>query len=92
MGACYALSTLLAVVGQVADGWHWVGYASFMNAYEPQTMVARPAEAWSILAFRDGAIAGLGLGGKQLVLLGLGLLCYIMGAVIFSRREIPAPL
>jgi len=92
MGAWYALSTLLAVVGQVADGWQWVGYASFMNAYEPQSMVARPHEAWSLLAYRDETAVGLGLGGKQLVLLGLGLLSYLTGAVIFSRREIPAPL
>ncbi len=33
---------------------------------------------------RDAAVAGLGLGGKQLVLLGLGLLCYMMSAVIAS--------
>lgn len=92
MGAWYVLSTVLAVVGHVADGWHWVSYTSFMSAYKPQTMVARPAEAWSLLAYRDGAVIGLGLGGQPLVLLGLGLLCYVAGAVIFSRREIPAPL
>lgn len=92
MGAWYVGSTILKVVGRMSDGWRWVGHASFMSAFEPQAMAARPAEAWSMLAYRDGAVVGLGLGGQQLVLLGLGLISYAAGAVIFSRRQLPAPL
>ena len=92
VGAWYVLSTLLTVAGRVTDGWQWVRNLSFLRAYNPQTMVARPAEAWSILAYEDGAVVGLGLGGMQLVLLALSLLFYLTGAVIFSRREIPPPL
>jgi hypothetical protein len=83
---------VLTVAGQAAEGLHWLSYLSFMSASKTQSMVARPAEAWSLFAYQDGAIVGLGLGGMQLVLLGLGLLCYAVGAIIFSRREIPAPL
>jgi len=92
VGAWYALSMLFAVVGRIADGWQWLRYASFMSAYEPQAMVARPTEVWSVLVYRDGVIAGVGLGGLQLVLIGLGIACYVAGAIIFNRREIPAPL
>ncbi len=92
MGAWYALCTLLTVVGPFADRWQWISYISFMSAYKPLSMVARPDEAWSLLAHQDGTIAGVGLGGLQLVLLGVGILCYVAGAIIFSRREIPAPL
>jgi ABC-2 type transport system permease protein len=92
VGAWYALSMLFAVVGRIADGWQWLRYASFMSAYEPQAMVARPAEVWSVLVYRDGVVAGVGLGGLQLVLIGLGIACYVGGAIIFNRREIPAPL
>lgn len=92
VGAWYAASTLLEVVGQVADGWQWLRYATFKSAYEPQTMVARTSEAWSLLAHQDGTIAGVGSGGLQLVLFGLGIVGYAAGAVIFSRREIPAPI
>jgi hypothetical protein len=60
-------------------------------AYEPQVMVARPDGAWSFVEYQDELI-GLGSGGRQLVLLGLGLVSYLAGAVVFSRREIPAPL
>jgi ABC-2 type transport system permease protein len=92
VGAWYAVSLLLEVIGQIADGWQWAGYASFTSAYEPQAMVARPDEAWSLFEYQDGAVAGIGFGGRQLVLLGLGLFSYLAGAVVFSRREIPAPL
>jgi ABC-2 type transport system permease protein len=92
IAAWYVLSTVLAVVSQFADQWKWLGYASILTAYKPQSMVARPEEAWSLLTYRNSAFAGLGMGGYMLVLFGLGLTCYAAGAVILSRREIPAPI
>lgn len=92
IGTLYVVSGILAVVGNVEERWSWVNYATFMSAYKPQTMVATPGDAWSLLAYRDGSIAGLGLGAFPLVLLGMGVSFYVAGAVIFSRREIPAPL
>ena len=82
---------ILAVVGNIEERWNWVNYLTFMSAYKPQTMVAHPGDAWSILAYRDGSVA-VGLGAFPIVLIGLGVFFYVVGAVIFSRREIPAPL
>jgi len=65
---------------------------TFMSAYKPQMLVAMPDEAWSLLAYHDGNVVGLGLGGHQAVLFSLGLLSYAAGGIVFSRREIPAPL
>jgi hypothetical protein len=42
--------------------------------------VGEPAEAWQLLVSYDA------------VLLGLGLAAYVAGAVIFARRDLPAPL
>jgi hypothetical protein len=92
MAGWYVFSTVLAVVSQIAPGWKWLGNASFLTAYNPQSMVAKSDAAWSLLAYRDGAIAGLGLGGQVVVLFGLGIASYVAGAVVFNRREIPAPL
>jgi ABC-2 type transport system permease protein len=92
MGACYVLSAVLDVASRVSDSWQWISYASFFSAYKPQTLVAQSDAAWSLWEYQQGAVAGLGLAGYQFVLLGLGLLCYVAGAFIFSRREIPAPL
>jgi ABC-2 type transport system permease protein len=88
----YVFSTVLAVVGQISDRLEWLSNASFLSAYEPQSMVARPDEAWSLLAYQNGEVSGVGLGGHVVVLFVLGMACYVAGAVIFSRREIPAPL
>jgi len=92
MTGWYVLATICEIVGRIADGWQWLQYASFLRAYVPEAMVARPDEAWSVLAYRDGSLVGLGLGGGSLLLLALGLLCYLAGAIIFSRRELPAPI
>jgi hypothetical protein len=92
MSSWYVFSTVLAVIGQVADRLKWLSNASFLSAYKPQSMVALPDEAWSLLARQNGAVTGLGLGGQVVVLFALGIACYVAGAIIFSRREIPAPL
>jgi hypothetical protein len=42
--------------------------------------VGGDAEAWALLARYDA------------ILLGVGLAAYVAGAVIFSRRDLPAPL
>ena len=92
VAAVYIISAILAIVGNIESRWSWVYYLTFMSAYKPQTMVAHADEAWSLFAYRDGAVAGLGLGALPIVLIGLGLIFYVAGAVIFNRREIPAPL
>jgi ABC-2 type transport system permease protein len=92
MAGWYVLSTVLTVVSQIADHWQFLSYASFLSAYKPQSMVARPDEVWSLLAHRKGAVIGLGLGGQVVVLFALGIACYVAGALTFNRREIPAPL
>jgi ABC-2 type transport system permease protein len=92
MAGWYVFSTVLTVVSQIAAGWKWLGNLSFVTAYNPQSMVARPNEVWLLLAHQNSSIAGLGLGGQVVVLFAIGIACYVAGAVVFSRREIPAPL
>jgi ABC-2 type transport system permease protein len=92
MTGWYACSTVLTVVSQIADRWKLLANTSFLSAYKPQTMVANPQEAWSLLAYRNEAVSGLGTGGQVVVLFALGIACYVAGAVVFNRREIPAPL
>jgi ABC-2 type transport system permease protein len=88
----YVVSVLMNLAGNASDQWHWLTYLSFMSAAKSQSMVARPEEAWSLLAHHDGAITGIGLGGLQLVFLAIGGVCYFGGAIVFNRREIPAPV
>jgi ABC-2 type transport system permease protein len=76
----YVTSILAKLVGRLSGPLGWVGYLSVLNAYEPQQLVGGGAEAWRLLGWYDGT------------LLGIGLIAYAVGAVIFSRRDLPAPL
>lgn len=76
----YVFSILAKLVGRLSGTFGWVGYLSVLNAYEPQRLVSGTPESWALLARYDG------------VLLGVGLVAYAVGAVIFARRDLPAPL
>jgi len=76
----YVFSILAKLVGRLSTSLGWVGYLSILNAYEPQRLVGDPSTSWPLLATYDG------------VLLGLGIAAYAIGAVIFCRRDLPAPL
>jgi ABC-2 type transport system permease protein len=92
MGTLYVVSAVLAIASRISDRWQWLKYGSVLSAYNPQTSVAQPEAAWSLLAHRDGHVTSLGLGGCQLLLIAIGLAAYATGAIIFARREIPAPI
>ncbi len=76
----YVVSLLAKLVGRLSDACGWLGWLSMFGAYEPQRLVGGTAESWAILARYDGVLLGLGLAG------------YVIGAVIFARRDLPAPL
>ena len=58
----------------------WLSYVSVLNAYEPQRLVSGSPEAWQTLLLYDGVLIGVGICG------------FIAGTLIFSRRDLPAPL
>ncbi|HTM53167.1 MAG TPA: ABC transporter permease subunit [Pirellulales bacterium] len=92
VGAVYAISMILKIIGRLAPGWKWLTYTSFFTPFEPQLLVSNWSNAWSfrLPAQGDGiALGGLGYDG---LLIGLGLLAYVGGAIIFARRDLPAPL
>ena len=80
MCGLYVTAILTKLVGRLSGVLGWVGYLSVLNAYEPQRLVGGGPEAWRMLAWYDG------------FLLGIGIVAYLIGAVIFSRRDLPAPL
>ena len=76
----YVFSILAKLVGRLSRPLAWVGFLSVFNAYEPQRLVGDDPASWRLLAQYDA------------VLLGLGLAAYVVGTVIFARRDLPAPL
>ena len=92
MAGWYVISAALSIFGDISDRWSWIGYASFLSAFKPQRMVAQPEFAWALVSHDSSGAVTIGLGGCQLLLLAIGLTCYLIGAAFFIRREIPAPI
>jgi ABC-2 type transport system permease protein len=76
----YVVSLLAKLVGRMSSRLSWVGWVSVLNAYEPQRLVGDPVESWKLLLAYDA------------VLIGLGVAAYAVGAVLFAKRDLPAPL
>ncbi len=79
-GGFFILSLILNLVGRMWAGGAWLGCFSFLSLFEPQELILLPAPGgWSGMT-------------HDLLLIAIGLVCYAIAAVIFWRRDIPAPL
>lgn len=80
MGGFYMIELVIKVVGRLAPKFDWLLYGTFLGAFEPQVLVVNPERVWELSWRYDGT------------LIGLGLAAYIIAAVVFCRRDLPAPL
>lgn len=93
----YVVQTMAKLLGMASETWRWLTYGSFLTVYEPEAIVKQclddPDLTWSLSRY-DAAGEWIGLGplGCNLILLGIGYLAYVAAAVIFHRRDLPAPL
>ena len=93
----YVVQTIFKISGMAIAEVAWLKKASIFTAYEPQKFIATAvhdaANTWS-LVLRDsqGAVWDLGPLGYNLILLSIGLGCYVAAAVVFQKRDLPAPL
>ena len=78
-GGVLIVSILLDMISSIWEPGAWLGYLSFLSAFDPPTLVLAGEDVWK---------ASLRLNG---VLLAVGLACYASSAVVFSRRDIPVP-
>jgi len=76
----YVVSLLAKLVGKMSDRFAQVGWLSVFSAFEPQRVVSGTAQSWWLVARYDA------------VLIGIGLAAFVAGAIVFSRRDLPAPL
>ncbi|HYW80586.1 MAG TPA: ABC transporter permease subunit [Thermoguttaceae bacterium] len=82
----FVVSLIAKLVGRLWQPESGVGYylhyvltyGSFLNAFHPQRLILMPEET--------GWLAPK----HNLTLIGLGLLCYALAAIIFTRRDVPS--
>jgi ABC-2 type transport system permease protein len=73
----FLISYILKMIGQMWPDGGWIQYGSFLSAFQPQQLVFRTEPGdWTAFCY-------------NMVLFGLGLTCYLIAAVVFSRRDVP---
>ncbi len=95
--AFYIFQTILEVTGMAVEGCRWMLRLTFFSVYEPVAFATEaskdPDFSWRILAPESqGYLPDLGPLGYDAILLALGLAGFVIGAIVFHRRDIPAPL
>ena len=78
-GGVLVVSILLDMVASIWKPGAWLGYLSFLTAFDPPGLILEHQGDWAELLRLNG------------VLLCVGLACYTIAAVVFSRRDIPVP-
>jgi ABC-2 type transport system permease protein len=76
----YIVSVVPKAIGRMSDTYHYLLYTSFLTPFEPQRFLDPQFNATTLAVQYD------------LPLIAAGVLCYVAAAVIFSRRDLPAPL
>jgi ABC-2 type transport system permease protein len=80
VGGFYIVELILKIVSRASPKVDWLAYTTFFGAYEPSTIAALPEQALELSLRYDG------------LLFGLAAVAFIAGALIFCRRDLPAPL
>jgi ABC-2 type transport system permease protein len=76
----YVVSLILKLVARMAPKYDQLIYLSFLGGFEPLLFVNHPEDGWRLALEYNGLLVGLGLAG------------YAVGAIVFCRRDLPAPI
>ncbi len=93
----FVIQLIAKIAGLASVRIKWLLKTTFFSAYDPEHFVSvavhTPEHTWA-LVLSDPRTQTLGLGpaGSDLTLIGLGLIAYLGAAVIFLRRDLPAPV
>ncbi len=93
----YVVGLVLKLLGQAIHEVAWLQRLSLFTAYEPQKFVSIAVHdarhAWAFAVFdSQGHFLEPGPLGYNVILLAIGGLCYMAAAIVFTRRDLPAPL
>ena len=97
VAAIYVVQLIMKIVGLASEQFSWLLRFSFFTAYDPEKFVSvavnTPGDAWRLVLSDDqGRWIELGPLGYDSLLIGMGLAAYVAAVIIFSRRDLPAPV
>ena len=93
--AIYVAQLVMFGLGTAARSLEWLLSISFFSCYKPQKMASMVASdglaaPWSLTSIpSECALPAL---AYPAILLGLGMVFYIAATIIFTKRDLPAPL
>ena len=95
--AFYFANAGLKMIGMGSERYHWAKNFSLFGMYNPAGAIQRcqlnaTSPFWIFQYSPEGSITGLGDLSKNLILLLIGLVFYWIGARIFVKRDLPAPM
>lgn len=93
----YVVETVVELTGMAVKSCWWMLNFTFFAVYEPVAFATeyakKPESAWRFFADESlGFIPDLGPLGCDFVLLFLGFAAVVLGAIVFIKRDLPAPL
>ena len=93
----YVLQMVCKILGMAIKEVGWLRQLTIFTPYEPQKFIAAavhtPQDVWSVALYDSaGTFLEPGPLGYNLILLGLGLGCYVAAGIVFHKRDLPAPL
>ncbi len=80
VGGFFIVQLILKVVSRASPKLDWLVYTTFFGAYEPSVVAAQPNQALELSLRYDGFFFGMAAAA------------FVLGALIFCRRDLPAPL
>ena len=91
------VQVMLKIAAMALGASHWMKYLSLLSAYEPEVLVRiadrQPGDTWSFNLYdMHGSWSGFGPLANYGLLIGFGIICCGIGAVILVRRDLPAPM
>jgi ABC-2 type transport system permease protein len=91
------IQLLLKIAGMAIEGWQWLTSLSALSAYVPEAHARiadqSPQSVWAcVLVDADGRWTGIAPLGHDIVLIGIGIVSFVLAAIVFVRRDLPAPL
>jgi len=96
VASLYIVSMILKILGMAFERLVWLKDLSLFTAYEPQKFISiaarSPEDTWSFTRLAENGIVELGPLSYNGILLGIAAAGYIAAAVVFHRRDLPAPL
>jgi ABC-2 type transport system permease protein len=87
---------LIVIISAIAPGSSWLSWTSILSAYKPSLCCSiadqQPQEIWSFVLNNADEAWMLGPAAYNSTLLLVALGCYLLAAIIFQRRDLPAPV